>query len=84
MSLSMPLTPGRSLYGDASAPASICSKPSASTTSALPLSTAWRARNSAVDPVEQALLTLTIGMPDSPSGYSACCPEVVSPITKPT
>ena len=49
------------------APGIICSKPSASTHSAAPLATACRARNSAVEPVEQLLLTLTIGMPLMPT-----------------
>ena len=49
------------------APGSICSKPSASTQSAAPLSTACRARKSAVEPVAQLLLTLTIGTPDIPT-----------------
>ena len=48
-------------------PGCICSKPSASTQSAAPLATAWRARNSAVEPVEQLLLTLTMGMPVMPT-----------------
>jgi hypothetical protein len=62
-----------------SAPGFICSKPKASTQSAAPLAIAWRARNSAVDPVEQLLLTLKIGMPDMPSGYTARWPLVESP-----
>ena len=44
-----------------------------------PLATAWRARNSAVEPVEQLLLTLTIGMPVMPTSYSAVWPQVESP-----
>ncbi|MNR33154.1 hypothetical protein D3C85_1508040 [compost metagenome] len=53
---------GRSSHGDLSAPACICSKPSASAQSTWPLSTAARARNRAVEPVEQLLFTLTIGI----------------------
>jgi hypothetical protein len=59
----------------------MCSKPSASTQSAAPLATAWRARNSAVEPVEQLLLTLTTGMPVMPTSYSARWPAVESPYT---
>jgi hypothetical protein len=58
---------GRSLNFEASAPFSICSKPTTSTHSASPLSTAWRPANSAVEPVEQLLLTLTTGTPVRPS-----------------
>jgi hypothetical protein len=61
------------------APGCICSKPSASTHSAAPDCTAWRARNSADEPVEQLLLTLTTGMPVMPTGYSARWPQVESP-----
>ena len=43
-------------------------KASATTQSAAPDSMAWRARNSAVEPVEQLLLTLTIGIPVMPTG----------------
>ena len=39
----------------------------ASAQSTAPLATAWRARNSAVEPVEQLLLTLTTGMPVMPT-----------------
>ena len=42
-------------------------------------STACRARKSAVEPVEQLLLTLTMGMPVIPTPYSAFCPAVESP-----
>jgi hypothetical protein len=35
--------------------------------STAPLSTAWRARNSALEPVEQLLLTLNTGMPVRPT-----------------
>ena len=59
---------GRSVKTAPSAPGFICSKPSASTQSAAPDSIACRARNSAVEPVEQLLLTLTIGMPVMPTG----------------
>jgi hypothetical protein len=62
-----------------SAPGVICSKPSASAQSTAPLATAWRARNSAVEPVEQLLLTLTTGMPVMPTSYSARWPAVESP-----
>jgi hypothetical protein len=58
---------GRSLKWVPSAPGAICSNPSASTQSAAPPSTACRARNSAVEPVEQLLLTLTTGMPVIPT-----------------
>ena len=55
------------------------SKPSASAHSTAPDSTAWRARNSALEPVEQLLLTLTMGMPVTPTLYSAAWPQVESP-----
>ena len=42
-------------------------------------STACRARNSAVEPVAQLLLTLKIGRPCMPSRYKAFCPLVESP-----
>ncbi|MCY1419665.1 hypothetical protein D9M71_352580 [compost metagenome] len=58
---------GRSSQLDFSEPGRICSKPRASTQSAWPLSTAARARYSAVEPVEQLLLTLMIGMPVRPT-----------------
>ena len=57
----------RSVYLEPMAPFSIFSKPSASTHSASPPSIACRARNSAVEPVEQLLLTLITGMPVSPT-----------------
>lgn len=63
------------------APGFMCSKPSASTQSAIPLATAWRARNSAVEPVAQLLLTLKMGMPLMPTPYSARWPAVESPYT---
>ncbi len=44
----------------------------------------WRARKRAVDPVEQLLLTLTMGMPRMPSSYTARFPLVDSPNTYPT
>jgi hypothetical protein len=50
-----------------SEPFSIFSKPIARVQSARPPLIAWRARYSAVDPVEQLLLTLTTGMPVRPS-----------------
>ena len=46
---------------------------------AAPEATSCRARNSAVDPVAQLLLTLTTGMPLMPIRYSAACPQVESP-----
>jgi len=49
------------------APGCICSNPSASAQSTAPLSTAWRARNSAEEPVEQLLFTFTIGIPVMPT-----------------
>jgi hypothetical protein len=58
---------GRSVQPSFSAPGTICSKPSASTQSAAPEATACRASHSAVLPVAQLLLTLTTGMPDSPT-----------------
>lgn len=58
---------GRSENTVPSAPGIICSKPTASTHSATPLSTACRAKKSAVDPLEQLLLTLTMGMPVIPT-----------------
>ena len=69
----------RSVHLLPSAPFSICSKPTASTQSESPPATACRARNSAVEPVEQLLLTLTTGMPDRPTSYSVRCPQVESP-----
>jgi hypothetical protein len=57
----------RSLNFAPSAPFSIFSKPSASTQSAAPFSMACRASHSAVEPVEQLLLTLITGMPVRPS-----------------
>jgi len=50
-----------------SEPGCIFSKPSASAQSTVPPRTACVARNSAVDPVEQLLLTLTTGIPVIPS-----------------
>ena len=46
---------------------------------AAPLATAWRARNSAVEPVEQLLFTLKTGTPVRPRSYAARCPQVESP-----
>ena len=61
------------------APGTICSKPTARAQSAAPLSTAWRARNSAVEPEEQLLLTLTTGIPVMPTSYRTRWPQVESP-----
>ena len=41
--------------------------------------TAWRARNSALDPVAQLLLRLKTGMPVRPTPYTAAWPAVESP-----
>ena len=57
----------RSVYFIPSEPRSIFSKPTASAQSTRPPLTAWRARNRALEPVEQLLLTLTTGMPVRPS-----------------
>ena len=57
----------RSVYFIPSEPFSIFSKPTARAQSAMPPFTAWRARNSADEPVEQLLLTLTTGIPVRPS-----------------
>ena len=57
----------RSVYFMPSEPRSIFSKPTASAQSTRPPLIAWRARKSALDPVEQLLFTLTTGMPVSPS-----------------
>ena len=57
----------RSVYFIPSEPFSIFSKPIASAQSTRPPLTAWRARKSAEEPVEQLLLTLTTGMPVRPS-----------------
>ena len=70
---------GRSVNTLPMAPGFICSKPSTSTQSTMPLSMAWRPRNRAVEPVEQLLLTLTMGMPVMPTWYSAFWPLVESP-----
>ncbi|MCY1312777.1 hypothetical protein D9M70_632280 [compost metagenome] len=58
---------GRSLNTEPRAPGCICSKPRARAHSTAPLSTAWRARNSALEPVEQLLLTFTTGTPLMPT-----------------
>ncbi|MCY1543090.1 hypothetical protein D9M68_788850 [compost metagenome] len=58
---------GRSSKGWVSAPGGMNSKPKASATSTTPLCTAWRARNRALEPVEQLLLTLRTGMPVMPT-----------------
>ena len=57
----------RSVYLTPSEPGSIFSKPTASAQSAMPPLTAWRARKSADEPVEQLLFTFTTGMPVRPS-----------------
>jgi hypothetical protein len=62
-----------------SEPGCIFSKPSAIVQSASPPLMARAARYSAVDPVEQLLLTLTTGMPVMPNSYTARWPEVDSP-----
>ncbi|MNT73998.1 hypothetical protein D3C72_2127660 [compost metagenome] len=49
------------------APGIICSKPKARTISTMPLAIAWLARNSAVEPLAQLLLTLITGMPVMPT-----------------
>ena len=56
----------RSVYLTPSDPFSIFSKPIASAHSARPPRTASRASHSALDPVEQLLLTFITGMPVSP------------------
>ena len=57
----------RSVYLTPSEPFSIFSNPTASAQSTRPPRTAWRARKSAEEPVEQLLFTFTIGIPVSPS-----------------
>ena len=57
----------RSVYFTPSEPFSIFSKPTASAQSAMPPLTAWRARKSADEPVEQLLFTLRTGIPVRPS-----------------
>jgi hypothetical protein len=57
----------RSVKVAPSEPGCIFSKPNASAQSTAPLRTACAARKSAVDPVEQLLLTLTTGIPVMPS-----------------
>ena len=69
----------RSVNFEPSEPRSIFSKPTASTQSARPPRTNWRARYSALEPVEQLLLTFTTGTPVSPSPYTARWPAVESP-----
>ncbi len=61
----------RSVYLIPSEPFSIFSKPTARAQLATPPSTSCLARNSALDPLEQLLLTLTAGMPVRPISYSA-------------
>ncbi|SHU01658.1 Uncharacterised protein [Mycobacteroides abscessus subsp. abscessus] len=65
-------------------PGCIFSKPSARVTSASPPRIACAALYSAVDPVEQLLLTLVTGIPVMPSSYTARWPEVDSPAQYPT
>ena len=67
------------MYFAPSEPFSIFSKPSASAHSTIPYCTAWRARNSALEPVEQLLWTLMIGIPVIPSSYRQRWPYVESP-----
>ena len=62
-----PIGDSRSSAPPPSEPGCIFSNPSAIAQSASPPRIAWAARYSAVDPVEQLLLTLTIGMPVIPS-----------------
>jgi hypothetical protein len=64
-----------------SEPFSIFSNRSARAQSATPCLMLSRARKRALDPVEQSLFTLTIGIPIRPSPYSARCPAVESPKT---
>jgi hypothetical protein len=52
-------------------PRCIFSKPRANTQLHAPLSITFFAKNNAVDPVEQLLLTFTIGMPVRPNSYTA-------------
>eukprot|EP01137_Pigoraptor_chileana_P036256 Opistho-2@31508 len=61
----------RSLNFAPSDPRSIFSKPRAMAHSHAPPATKLRARKRAVDPVEQLLFTLYIGIPVMPSSYSA-------------
>jgi hypothetical protein len=63
----LPSGDSRSSAPPASAPGCIFSKPRAITQSARPPRMLCAARYSAVEPVEQLLLTLTIGMPVMPS-----------------
>jgi hypothetical protein len=62
-------------------PVFIFSKPSAMAQSARPAPIARAVSHRAVEPVEQLLLTLVIGIPVSPSSYMARWPEVESPYT---
>lgn len=63
----LPIGCSRSSKVDPSEPGFIFSKPSASTQSARPPRIASAARYSAVEPVEQLLLTFTTGIPVMPS-----------------
>ncbi|MNH41721.1 hypothetical protein D3C79_1032730 [compost metagenome] len=60
-------------------PGCICSKPTARAHSTWPLCTAARARNKALEPVAQALLTLNTGIAVRPTRYNTAWPQVVSP-----
>ncbi len=71
----------RSSHFEPRAPFSIFSKPRASAHSIVPPATACFASMSAVDPVEQLLLTLNTGTPLRPTSYTARCPQVLSPYT---
>ncbi|MNH26597.1 hypothetical protein D3C79_866590 [compost metagenome] len=79
LSKPLPMVSGRSVQKFFNAPGCICSKPKARAQSTAPLSTAWRAMNSAVEPLAQLLLTLISGMPVMPTSYSADWPQVESP-----
>ncbi len=63
----LPIGDSRSWAPPPSEPGCIFSKPSAIAQSTMPPRMACAARKSAVEPVEQLLLTLTIGMPVMPS-----------------
>ena len=64
----------RSVYFIPSEPRSIFSNPIASAQSTRPPLIAWRASISALEPVEQLLLTFSTGIPVRPSSYTARCP----------
>src|SRR3954465_9224317 len=69
----------RSVYFTPSDPFSIFSKPTPGTQSARPPLTYWHARYSAVDPVEQLLLTFMTGIPESPMPQTPHRGQVDSP-----